>query len=276
MNSAKTALMSLALIALLAGCMPTQRELAMERDLGEMKRRLATVERKQAAQQLDRADKTQQQFDELTRQQAKITADLDNLRLEMQSVKGRFADQTRQREELREELALVRDDLGLRIDALEKQQLPDAAETPAANDAAGAPPSSGEKTAQTPQRPETAYLEAVDLIRNQKQYAAGRQRLENFLKRNPQHSLAANAAYWIGESFAGEKEYEKAILQFEDVVRQYGDHPKVAAAYLKQALTFDQLGDRQSAKLILQKLTERFPLSEEAHRAKERLKSWGE
>jgi tol-pal system protein YbgF len=276
MKNAKTALLTLALVALLAGCMPTQRELAMERDLEEMKRRLAATERSLAVQQLERTDTTRQQLDELTRQQAKVTADLDNLRLELQSVSGRFADQTRQREELREELALVRDDMGLRIDALEKRQAPPAADTAEGGKTPTATPLAGANTAPTAQRPETVYLEAVDLIRNQQQYAAGRRQLEDFLKRYPRHSLAANAAYWIGESFAGEKEYEKAILQFEDVVSHYGDHPKVAAAYLKQALTFDQLGDRQSAQLILRKLAERFPLSEEAHRAKEQLKSWND
>jgi tol-pal system protein YbgF len=264
MKSIKTVVLFSALLALLAGCIPSQQELAMSRDLEEMKRRLAATERAQAAQQTNRVGETRQRLDALTEQQAKTQADLDNLRLELQSIQGRFADLDQQRNELQEELALVRDDLGLRISALEGQ--------PAT---AGTPPATATQAPPAPNQPEALYLQAVDMIRKQKNYAEGRKQLEAFLKENPSHSLAPNAAYWIGESYAGEKDYEKAILQFEEVIRQYGDHPKAAAAYLKQALTFDQLGDRQSARAIMDKLIKSFPLSEQADIARQRLKAWG-
>lgn len=265
MKSLRTLMLCAATLVLLAGCIPSQQELAMSRDLEEMKRRLAATERELATQQTDRVGQTRQRLDDLTQQQAKTQADLDNLRLELQSIHGRFADLDQQRNELQEELALVRDDLGLRISALEENP----------------PPVSGNTApvAQTPTagatQPEAIYLQAVDAIRKQKNYAEGRKQLEGFLQKNPDHSLAPNAAYWIGESYAGEKEYEKAILQFEDVIQKYGDHPKAAAAYLKQGLTFDQLGDRQSARAILEKLVKSFPLSGEAGIAKDRLKAWG-
>lgn len=265
MKNLKFIMLFLAVLTLLPGCIASQQELAMSRDLAEMKRRLAATERELATQQSDRVGQTRQRLDTLTQQQAKTQADLDNLRLELQSINGRFADIDQQRNELQEELALVRDDLGLRISALGEQS------RAAATGATGA--------TQIPEasatQPETLYLQAVDTIRKQKQYANGRKQLESFLQKSPKHALAPNAAYWIGESYLGEKEYEKAILQFEEVIRTYGEHPKAAAAYLKQALTFEQLGDRKSARSILEKLTKSFPLSEEAQTAKERLKVWG-
>jgi tol-pal system protein YbgF len=264
MKNAKTVFLLLALLTLLPGCIATQQELAMSRDLEEMKRRLAAAEREIAAQQTDRVGQTRQRLDSLTQQQAKAQADLDNLRLELQNVNGRFADIDQQRNELQEELALVRDDLGLRISALEQKPSSVASTTGAT-----------QTPATTATQPETVYLQAVDMIRKQKQYANGRKQLEDFLKKNPKHSLAPNAAFWIGESYLGEKEYEKAILQFEEVIQTYGEHPKAAAAYLKQGLTFEQLGDRNSARTILEKLIKNFPLSEEAQTAKQRLKSLG-
>lgn len=264
MKSITSAVLYAALLALLAGCIPSQTELAMSRDLEEMKRRLATTERELAAQQTDRVGQTRQRLDDLTQQQATTRADLDNLRLELQSMNGRFGDIEQQRNELKDELALVRDDLGLRISALENRGSVPAGQPSAVT---MSPPAANQ--------PESLYLQGVDTIRKQKQYAAGRKQLEEFLQKNPGHSLAPNAAYWIGESYLGEKEYEKAILQFEEVIRKYGDHPKAASAYLKQGLTFDQLGDRQSARTILEKLTKGFPLSDEAAVAKERLKAWG-
>jgi TolA-binding protein len=55
------------------------------------------------------------------------------------------------------------------------------------------------------------------------------------------------------------------------VVQKYGDHPKAAAALLKQGMAFQALGDGKSAKVVLQKLIESYPATEEAKRAKEKL-----
>jgi tol-pal system protein YbgF len=96
-----------------------------------------------------------------------------------------------------------------------------------------------------------------------------------FLQRYPADSRAVNAAYWIGETHYAETSYDKAVLQFEEVVQKYGDDPKVASALFKQALAFDALKDRKSARVVMKKVVDRFPLSEEAKRAKDKLKEWG-
>jgi TolA-binding protein len=55
------------------------------------------------------------------------------------------------------------------------------------------------------------------------------------------------------------------------VVQKHANHPKAAAALLKQGLAFRALGDEKNARVILQQVVERFPKSEEAKKAKERL-----
>ena len=102
-------------------------------------------------------------------------------------------------------------------------------------------------------------------------FPAGRELMETFLKRYPDDALAVNAAYWVGETYYAEKAYEKAILQFEDIIQKYGEHPKVASAMLKQALAFEASGDKATARLLLQRVIERFPLSDEAKKAKQLL-----
>ena len=97
--------------------------------------------------------------------------------------------------------------------------------------------------------------------------------METFLKRYPKDDLAVNAAYWIGETYYAEKAYEKSILQFEEVIETYGEHPKVASAMLKQALAFEASGDKATAELLLQKLIKRYPLSGEAEKAKKKLQT---
>jgi tol-pal system protein YbgF len=119
--------------------------------------------------------------------------------------------------------------------------------------------------------PQALYQKGLDLIQKQGDYPRGREALQDFLKRYPKNELAVNAMYWIGESYYGEKKYDKAILQFQDVIQKYGDHPKAAAALLKQGMAFQALGDDKNAGIIWQKLIDTFPLSTEAKSARQRL-----
>ncbi len=257
----KKVLPILALVVLLAGCIPTQRQLTMERDLEEMKRRLAASERTLASQQHQRNDETRDRLEALSRLQAELQASLDALRLEQQALNGRLADLSQADNELRDELSLVRDDLGLKISAIEDQLTKPAAAKPAAT------------TTPVAESPEDLYRRAVAMIRSEERYADGRDLLQRFLQQHPKHSLTVNASYWIGEAYYGEKKYENAILQFQDVIDKHSDHPKAAAAQLKQGITFQTLGDNQSAKAIFNKLVDTFPLSSEAKEAKRRLAS---
>jgi tol-pal system protein YbgF len=84
--------------------------------------------------------------------------------------------------------------------------------------------------------------------------------------------LAANAHYWLGETYYNEKNYESAILSYQDVIKNYPGKEKVVAAMLKQAMAFNASKDATSAKFVLKKLVEGFPKSEEAKKAKELLK----
>jgi len=251
----------LSLLLAVTGCIPTQRELRMESDLQEMKRRLAELERGVVALREDRSGS--ERLDLLARQQADQQAGLDTLRVEFQSVQGRFEDQARESAQLRDDVALMRDDLALKVTALEDRL--------AKLEASGQTPTQQAAEAETP---EALYERGLELIQKQGDFAGGRQWLQEFLKRYPGHALAVNALYWIGESWYGEKKYENAILQFQDVIEKYGEHPKVAAALLKQGLAFHALGDQQNARVILQKVVDNFPLSEEAKKATEKLAEW--
>jgi len=244
-----------------AGCIPTQRELRMESDLQEMKRRLAELELGVAGMREDRSGS--ERLDLLARQQADQQAGLDTLRVEFQSVQGRFEDQARESGQLRDDLALMRDDLALKVTALEDRL--------AKLEEQGKAPAPEQAPAETP---EALYERGLELIQKKEDFSGGRQWLQEFLQRYPQHALAVNAMYWTGEAWYGEKKYENAILQFQDVIEKYGEHPKVAAALLKQGLAFHALGDQKNARVILQKVVDTFPLSEEAKKAKEKLAEW--
>ena len=115
------------------------------------------------------------------------------------------------------------------------------------------------------------YDEAWKLL-ERKDYRAAISRFKEFIKKNPQSEYADNAQYWIGESHYALREFDQAILEFDVVRRKYPKGDKVPAALLKQGFAFAELGDKVDARLILQELTDRFPQSQEAAMAKQKLK----
>jgi tol-pal system protein YbgF len=258
--------LTLALLGTLVGCIPTERELRMERDLLEMKRRLAEQELGLVRLREDR--RAEQQVEAVGRQVADLQAALDALRVEFQSAQGRSEDLSRERRQLRDDLGLMRDDLALKITALEDRLARLDEKVVAHEQAHAAAPAPLES-------PEALYARGLELIQKQQDYPGGRKWLQEFLQRNPQSELAPNAMYWIGEAWYGEKQYENAILQFQDVIQKYGDHPKAASALLKQGLAFHALGDVKNARAVLKKLIDSFPLAEETKKAKEKLAEWG-
>ena len=77
---------------MLGGCAFSQEETALKRDLDEMKSRLAYLEQRAASES------------QASQGQANMQADLDNLRVELQTVRGQLADQERQNAQLKQEL----------------------------------------------------------------------------------------------------------------------------------------------------------------------------
>jgi tol-pal system protein YbgF len=253
--------LSVALLAIVTGCIPTQRELRMERDLEEMKKRLAKTEISLAAQGNSLAGELEQRLDRLSQTQADQQVMQDTLNVDIQSFNGRFEDQIRAQDALRSDLGLMRDDLSLKLSSFEDRLLKiETSGVQGTHSAVRAQPS-----------PESLYEGALEKIQNSGDFVGARNNLNLFLQQNPQHPLAVNALYWIGEAYCGEKKYENAILQFQDVIQKHPTHPKASAAMLKQALAFLALGDHQNAKILLQKVQDTYPQTEEAAKAKAKL-----
>lgn len=116
------------------------------------------------------------------------------------------------------------------------------------------------------------YEEAFSSI-EQNDYRAAIGRFGEFLKKHSNSEYADNAQYWIGESHYALREFDQAILAFDVVRRKYPQGDKVPAALLKMGFAFAELGDKIDARLILQELVDRYPQSEEAAKASQRLKT---
>jgi len=105
------------------------------------------------------------------------------------------------------------------------------------------------------------------------EYQTAVQGFELFLEKFPDSENADNARFWIGEVYFAEKWYEKAILEYENVIKNYPEGNKVRGAYLKQGMAFAKLGENANARLILQTLIQKYPDSDEAKIARKKLAS---
>jgi tol-pal system protein YbgF len=99
----------------------------------------------------------------------------------------------------------------------------------------------------------------------------GREVLTAFAAKYPDHKLLPNALYWKGEAFYAEKDYENAILAFQDVVDKYPSGDKAPDAMYKQGLSFLSLNDKKNARVLLELVSSKYPRSKAAEMARKKL-----
>lgn len=246
---------------LIGGCVPpSQTQLRLEMDLEQMKRRLAQLE----VQRTDSAQTEVVDDTGLQRQVAELQSGLDTLRVESHSVNGLIDDLGRQQRDLADELRLIQDDLNLQIDSLTSRIEELEAGSVTAGGQSTTPTPAPQPAAAPPPTPEQQYEQALQLIRDGADFGRGREQMEAFTRNYPDHDLYVNALYWTGEALYGEKKFELAILQFQDVISLYPRHSKAPDALYKQALAFNSLGDGQNARATMRKLIDNYPASDQA------------
>jgi len=99
----------------------------------------------------------------------------------------------------------------------------------------------------------------------------GRETLSDFAAKYPDHKLIPNVLYWKGEAFYAEKDFENAILTFQDVVDKYTRGEKAPDAMYKQGLSFLSLKDAKNARILLDLVPKKYPKSKAAEMAKKKL-----
>ena len=108
-------------------------------------------------------------------------------------------------------------------------------------------------------------------------YAAGRyelaiQEFQEYLQDYGDTDLAANAQFYVGDSYYIQKKYSEAIEQFNKCLERYPNGSKLAVAQLRKAYALIALGQTQAGERELRSLIKRFPTSHEADLARQRLK----
>ncbi len=167
---------------------------------------------------------------------------------------------------LKEEMNGIKDSLNKLNDRLLNLPL-----APPAAAAAGAEPFA----AAPPQDPSTVYYAAYsDYIKEN--YDLAIEGFRQFLRAYPESGLADNSLYWIGECHYAKKMYAEAIDTFNELLSRYKDGDKVPAANLKKGYALIELGRQGEGIAILKELITRFPLSEEASLAGQKIKEFND
>lgn len=236
------------------------RTLRLERQMTELDDKVSRVDTGLSAIGENKAQAEQN----LRGQSAQIRATVGGLTEQVQALRGRVEETDYQ---LRRQLTGLEETLALMDGRLKKlegflnvqegQRQPSAATSTAAR--------------KPPSEAELLYDKGLQLF-NDGKYGDARKNFSDFLRKFAKSDQADNAQFWIAETYYREQWLEKAILEYQKVIENYPRGNKVPASLLKQALAFADMGDKANAKLILEELIGKYPKSNEATIAKERVK----
>lgn len=150
----------------------------------------------------------------------------------------------------------------LELSALAQPAIPAPVNTAAASEAP-APPAAAES-------PQRNYESAMSSYRAS-DYQGAIDGFLGFLKQYPQHSLADNAQYWIGDAYFQLRDYKSAIEAQRKLLSAYPNSPKVPDALLNLGSAELGLGDPAAARKTWDDLIAKHPSSEAAEKARQRL-----
>jgi len=266
------------LLAILCGCATTGEIAYLRQDIDSLYRQLIDVQ-KELKQLRSESSMT------VRKSQADLDFMLEPLQREIQILKNAVDENREYLQRPQQELTTFRGDLEPRLNALEERinkvqvemdklrkemeiKLDEVAKASKAQPKAE-PPSAG--LAPSRQAMDALYKNAMQTY-ERKEFAAAREQFRAFLAVYPKTDLSDNAQFWVGECYYSERNYEKAIIAYDDVIKKYPKGAKVSSALLKQALCWLELGDKTFAKSLLTRVIKDYPRSEQAKIATEKLK----
>jgi tol-pal system protein YbgF len=263
------------------GCVSTSDFDAMKADVNQL-RRDSNELKKSVTMLKEQTSGTvkEDSFNAIRESQASLYSQMAEQSKEVQVLQGRFDENKFFIDKALKDSSIERELLRSQISSLEKrikelnERLTRLSEP--GTSATQKPSTEGEDSPEriSPQRspdddPAKAYEAAYTLLK-EKQFKEAREKFGAFIKRFPKDGLAGNAQFWIGESYYAEKDFESAILAYETLIKNYSQNEKIPGALLKQGLSFAEIGDKKTAKVILEKLIEKYPDSREAGLAKKK------
>ena len=273
------------MLGLVAGCLAAshapahaQSKKELQDEIDQLKRDLTDVERliyrggapaSAGAGAAANADRSNQFAD--------IQVHFNTLEDELRSVTGQLETANHQIQVLSDRLDKLQKDFEFRLNALEHGGQP-AGGAGAAPEAPpgpsgqltpppGATPTPPQQTADaTPSEPlpagglEVVYDHALGSLRAG-DYGEAERGFKGLIARNPKADLAANAQYWLGETYYVRKMYNDAAAAFLKAYQDYPKGPKRPDSLLKLGMSLKSIGQKSAACDSFSELLSKYPLA---------------
>lgn len=229
------------LILSAAACVPLNGEPGQksptEIKLDELNARLADMERRARGQN-----------------QVNLFTDLQELQARERELRGEIERMSFELQQLRSQQKNLYVDLDSRLQAIESN-------------------GGGGSAVIAPDNAKLAYDQAFELLKKGR-YDQANVGFTQFLSKYPQHELAANAQYWLGESLYVGQSFAKAAEAFEGVLAQYPDSKKARDAMLKLGYTRLAQGQKDEARRLLQQVATDYAGTTQAKLAEQKLSTF--
>lgn len=236
------------LAVLAAGCVSTPAEDdPLQIRIDDMDRRIGQVERVATGQNL-----------------LEMSQRIDALQAELRRLRGQVEVLENANEALRKQQRDLYADLSSRLDGGAAGVAPTGSASSAAGTAAGA-------SAQAVGSADAQYGRAFDALKAAN-YPAAISGMREFLAAHPDHGLASNAQYWLGEAYYVTRDYQNAAAAFTRVGERWPQSGKAPDALLKLGYAQFELKQLAAAKQTLTQVGARYPGTEAARLAQERLR----
>jgi tol-pal system protein YbgF len=223
-------------VLLLAGCATTPEEDPVQTRLDDLDARVGRIDRIVSNNSL-----------------VQLSAQLEAQQRELRELRGRIEELQNDNAKLRQEQRNLYADLERRLTELRSTQ-------------AVAPSAS----AGNPADEQALYDRALEALRN-RDYAAAVDGLRRLAAAYPDGALADNTQYWLGEAYYVTREYDHAAAAFQRVLENWPSSRKAPDALLKLAYTQIEQGKRDVGRANLQQVVDRYPGTDAARLASERL-----
>jgi tol-pal system protein YbgF len=122
-----------------------------------------------------------------------------------------------------------------------------------------------EEQAPVADTPEKLYeLSYESLLR--RRYGEAEAGFRSFVQKHPEHDLAGNAEYWLGETYYLQSNYKAAAQAFLTGYQTYPKNRKAADSLLKLGLSLNHLGQKDQACAAFATIEAKYPKAAEARK----------
>lgn len=208
----------------------------------------------------------ERQVEARNRAQVNVQRQLDELKIEVNELRGVTELHTHQLSQILERQRELYQELDRRV----TQALKPATSIPTGIQA---PASSGQTNYSSNLTENDAYDRAVNMVLKEKRYDQAIPAFRAFNQQYPNSSYAANAHYWLGQLLFNKSNLAEAKKEFEIVVSQYAKSSKRSDALLKLATVEQKQNNKTKAIRLYQQLVQEYPNSNAAKLAQPRLTS---